>query len=191
MYVRWSLAILALIGTTLACALFETEPELGFLNNVDDPSQIRNADITLDIGQAKSSAGSDTPAPLGWGCWPPHHNKEGSDSDLTGSFTVSAFKSGVASQLDGKCSSSNGAKATLTGTIDWDTERIEFTLVITSSQQLNVSETIEGNGYFVSQSLAEGNANWSMTCVEKEKSGYLCPAAKADGTVPWTMKFAP
>jgi len=190
MYVRWSLAILALIGATLACSFPGMEPSDLVPRIVADPMLIRNADITLDLNQATSNAGSMTP---GWGCWPPRHNKEGSDNDITGSFTVvpiSLLPPESMSKLDGNCSSSNGAKATLSATIDWKTEIIEFSLVVTSSWQLNISETIVGTGSFVSPTRAEGNANWSMSCAEKG-NGYVCFAEKASGTVPWTMTFSP
>jgi hypothetical protein len=187
MYTRWFLAILALIGATLACSFpgMDDDPNLSVPHVVDNPKLIRNADITLDLSNATSDASSMTP---GWGCWPPTHNKEGSDSDITGSFTVSPPSS--TSHLEGKCSSSNGATATLDGSINWSTETIEFTMVVTSNSQLNISETFYGNGSFVSQTRAEGNAKWSMTCAEKG-NGYVCAAEKASGTVPWTMTFSP
>lgn len=188
MYVRWLLAILALIGATLACSFPGMTPEVPSDSPsriVANPALITKADITLDLSKAKSSADPMTP---GWGCWPPTHNKEGSDSDITGSFTVFLISS--ESRLEGKCSSSNGANAILDGIINWSTETIEFTMVVTSSSQLKISETFNGKGSFVSPTKAEGNANWSMSCAETG-NGYVCFAEEAAGTVPWTMTFSP
>lgn len=187
MYARWFLAILALIGATLACSYpgidSDTVNPLAFA----EPQLIKHGDITLDLSKATSSQGSMTP---GWGCWPPKHNKEGGDNEITGSFAISLQTS--TSNLNGECSSNTGAKATLTGTIDWTTETVEFTLVVTSTSQLNISETIKGKGSFMASNRAEGNADWSMSCAENGTgNGYVCFAEEAHGTVPWTMTFTP